>query len=376
MTRRATAAVVVVLCCGWIAATTEARQSVELATDGQTFELTGTESLLAAVCLSAGVVLLSGVLGVGGGRGAGGLVGAVFFAAAVSALLADGRLTHWDAMAAFLALAGVEVGLRRTEDGGRKAEDGRRGTEDGELRTEDGRRRAEETPALPTSDLQPSTFAQGALNATTRWGGLVLVGMACGCSPLCATGIVLFSLAGRRARDRILDAAAIAVLGVLSAMLIERVGGRGVAEAFTLNSDVARMGPHDAWRFVARWSDLLMPALVFALIAVSGWFFGGDADQKKWLLHGFEKGLAAWLVVNIVVGIIVPRIVVGHGLLLVLPAFLLVPAGWRMVRQLPFDRGQWTLSLFSGACHVLPFLLLWTPLRKAGEVVMVAMFPP
>ena len=76
---------------------------------------------------------------------------------------------------------------------------------------------------------------------------------------------------------------------------------------------------------------------------------------------------------NLLAGICMPRVVVAHGLMFVLPAFLLVPAGWRMLCTLPITRSQWTLSLFTLSCWALMLLLLWVPVRTAGEKIIVAL---
>ncbi len=319
----------IVACCAWIACAVFAHAVV----GGRDGVVRGTSDLFVGGCLAAGVVVASGVLGIGGTSVAGAL-----YAVTVAGLVADGRLAQWDAVAAFLALSGA---------------------------------------ALSGS-------------AGSRWGGALLLGLACACSPLCAGALVAIvvwrsddvrsaklSPRGLKSAARVLsDVAIIALMGVAGALAIESFAGREPIEAFATGSEAARMGTHDVWRLVARWLELVLGVFVLAMLAASAWFYDDESGASGAALNRFEKGLVCWVIVNVLVGLIQPRVVVDHGLLFALPGFLLVPAGWRLLRTLPMDRSHWTMSLFTVGCHVLPFALLWYPVRKVLEVGIVAIYPP
>ncbi|MEE9296463.1 MAG: hypothetical protein V3W34_16085 [Phycisphaerae bacterium] len=345
---------IIVLCCGWIIATAAARSAVTLATDDQAHVLSGGPAVAVAVCLVAGTILLSGVLPVNGPRraDAGRTVACVIFAVAVSSLLAQGRLTQWDALAAFLSLAGIELFGRGANTGG---------------------------PA-----------ARG----TWGWAGVLLLGTACGCSPLCLGVLVPIVFAPGTVWRRVVGFVVTVGLGLGVALMIDTMCDRPIGRSLALSGVAARIGSQDVWRLAARWSDQVMPALVLALAAASSWLLDDDADAEpaggceKGFSHqqqdshqqrdshqqSFDKALTVWMGINLVAGIMLPRVVVDHGLLLVLPAFLLAPTGWRMLRHLPFDRSRWMLSMFGAACYMLPFALLWIPLQEAGQVMLVALF--
>jgi hypothetical protein len=69
-----------------------------------------------------------------------------------------------------------------------------------------------------------------------------------------------------------------------------------------------------------------------------------------------------------------PRVLVSHGLLFVLPAFLMAPSGWRLLRDLPLTRSNWTLWLFSVCSYTLVVWLAWTPVRTSAELIMAALW--
>ncbi len=322
--------------CGWIAAIVVARRGTNLATDDQSLAMSVAAAVVIGVSFVAATLLLSGVLLAGGAarRRDGALVAGILFSVTISGLIADGRLVAWDAAAGFLALAGATVVLW--------------------------------TPS--------------------RWIGALLIGAACGLAPLCASALSVLLLVGRGGH-RIAGALAAVVVGVGVCVVIQSVTGRTPGESLTVGDDVMRIGPQNLWRFVASWLDLVTPVLVLALIAAADRFFSpeaGDTDdaasdvsQPDGISPGRYTGagaLTVWLAVNAAVALLLSRAIVGHGFLLVLPAFLLAAAGWRAVCCLPFDRSDLTLSLFSALCRAMPFALLWVPFRKAGEIVLVAWY--
>ena len=350
----------IVLCCGWIIATAAARSAVTLATDDQAHVLSGGPAVAVGICLVAGTILLSGVLPINGPRraDAGRTVAGVIFAVAVSSLLAQGRLTQWDAVAAFLSLAGIELFGR-------------------------GATRADKPPVAPGANT-----GGRAARGTWGWAGVLLLGTACGCSPLCLGALVLIVFAPGTVRRRVVGFVVTVALGLAVATMIDNVCDRPIGRSLALSGLTARIGPQDVWRLVARWSDQVMPALVLSLAAASSWLLDDHANAgpggrcEKGFSHqqrdshqqSFDKALTVWLGINLVGGIMLPRVVIDHGLLLVLPAFLLAPTGWRLLRHLPFDRSRWMLSLFGAACYMLPFALLWKALQEAGQVMLVALF--
>ena len=65
---------------------------------------------------------------------------------------------------------------------------------------------------------------------------------------------------------------------------------------------------------------------------------------------------------------------VSHGLLLALPAFLLVPDGWRTLRLLPFTRTNLTLSLLTAAYYGFMLMLVWVPVRAVLQLSAKALY--
>lgn len=316
--RRAAVLLAVLLCCAWIAGATVARR-IAASDTGGAVAVSRTADVLIVVSLTAATVLLSGILGIGGSP-----VAAILFAVTTAGLAADGRLAEWDAVAAFLALTGAVL----SASGG------------------------------------------------SRWGGLLLLGLACAGSPLCAGVLVVLVFSRSAVPARVVNVVAMVVIGCAGAAAIRFTTGRGVDAALAMGPEAARMATHDVWRLVAQWSNLVMGVLVFALLAASARFHDDDRNAENAPLNRFERIVVVWFAVNVLVGLILPRRVVDHGLLYALPCFLLVPAGWRLLRSLPVDRGSWTLSLFTIGCHTLPFALLWYPVRKVLEMAVVAVYPP
>ena len=316
---------VVVLCCGWIVAAVMARSVVTFATDSGGIGLSGEEFVVGCICLTASAVLIAGVLPlsvvgcVSGGR----LLAGVIFAAAISSLVVQGRVTQWDAVAGFLCLLAIEF-----------------------LRCD-----------------------------RWRWAGLPLLGIALGCSPLCLGGLVVVLLGRGSGNRRIVGLVFAVLVGLSVSWAIDALCNRPIGRSLALSDVAARMGPHDVWRLVSGWSDHVMAALLLALAAVSSWLVCGHSGPRD-KLTGHDKALTVWLMVSFAVGVTFPRSVVDHGHLLALPAFLLAPAGWRMLSQLAFDRSHWSLCVLWAALYALPVVLLWIPIRKAGEVMLVALFPP
>lgn len=323
-------ATVLVLCCLWIQATTWAWWRTHLGDDALAAVASSHFALCngIALCWATVVIIVflpSGpVLKVETGEVWAGLL----FAALAAAHFASESLSPWDTVASFFVLLGICAAVR----------------------------------------------------TKARWLVATLLGVACGCSPLAAGALVVLVRSGKSWSRQIAALLSAGAIAIATGVLIGLVSGRPWTEAMDVSSKVARVGPSFLWTLVAEWADMVMPVIVLALLAISERLFAPrDA-------HGSMGGapmaatsgdaVMVWLLINTIAGICMPRVLVTHGLLFVLPAFLLVPAGWRVLRQLPFDRSQWTLSLFSGICYLLPLLLLWVPLRKTAELIMAALWVP
>ncbi len=303
------------MCCVWIAAIVIARANAGLATDDPSVAMSVSDTVVMGIAFVGLALLLAGALMPWQPPRGGGLVGSVVFSVVASGLVADGRVVAWDAAAAILTAVG----------------------------------------------------ALAILQARNRWMGIVPLGIACGLSPLCASALVVLLLPSAHGRRRAADALPVVAIGVAVAWVLHLTIGRLPGAAFAVGSDLNRIGPQNLWRFVAWWLDLGMPALVFACVAAALRFFG-DAENIA-----ATRSLAVWLGINVLVGVFLPRVVLCHGLLLLLPAFMLTSSGYLAMRRLPVNRSHWTLSLFSAVCLVLPFALLWTSLRKAGEIAVVSL---
>ncbi len=141
-----------------------------------------------------------------------------------------------------------------------------------------------------------------------------------------------------------------------------------------------RVGPSYLWTLVAWWIDLVLPALVLAAIAIAQHFYHPDDDSESsnrlFPSHDrrHNQAVILWLTINVVISVMWPRILLSHGLLIVLPAFLLVALGWKVIQLTPVTRRHWMLSAFSIACRLLPWMLLWPAVRATTEAILAAWF--
>lgn len=318
-------ALVTLLSLVWIALAVWARwNSGSLASVGSGPPTT-IEALFIFLALSASVVLLSIALQFDdkppnrGGR----LVAIAMFAFVSSALVVDGNLSAWDAVAAPALLGGVGYSMRPS------------------------RRRV----------------------------GASLIGIGCACSPL-SLGAVSVFLAGRDApRHRVASLLIAAGTAVVLAVGVGLFAERPWTDAAAVRSDVARVGPAYVWTLTAWWLDLVMPALVLAMMAVSMRVFGPPDDAHGESTQASVEHLASiWLGTNAVIAVFLPRVLVSHGLLLALPAFLLVPDGWRTLRLLPFTRTNLTLSLLTAAYYGFMLMLVWVPVRAVLQLSAKALY--
>jgi len=204
-------------------------------------------------------------------------------------------------------------------------------------------------------------------------------GLACACTPLAAGAAVIYGWCTPVRRRRLTTLVAIGLVAVVVGLGIRRLVDFPWTGALSIPDQLARLGPQNVWRVVADWVDLVMPVLLLAALAVCHQLFaaGGTTADGSGATnesdHRFDRWASVWLGVNVVAGLCMPRVVVGHGLMFVLPGLLLVPAGWGVLRTLPITRSQWTLSLFTACCWGLTLVLLWVPMRQAGESIIVAL---
>ena len=252
-------------------------------------------------------------------RFAGQAIAGILFIIVAAALLAHGGLPAWDALAAMCLLFGVAR----------------------------------------------------ARHSRTEWLGILPIGLACACTPLAAGAALIHGWRGSACREHLTAIAATGLIAVVVGLGVRWIVEIPWAGALSISNDVARLGPQNMLRVAAERGDLVMPVLVLAMLAVCDQLFATEKPTDS--DHRFERLASAWLGLNVLAGICMPRIVIGHGLIFVLPAFLLVPAGWRMLRTLPVTRSQWTLSLFTLSCWALMLLLVWVPARAAGEKILVAL---
>ena len=322
--------VALVLCCAWIAATTWARWLSSLDPAAPTSSLTGFAALGIGIALCAGTVVVSGVPSSGTGLQptTGQMVAGVLFAAVGSAHIATDSLTFRDAAAVMLAVTGAGLAVKMR---GHRV-------------------------------------------------GALLLGLACGCSPLTVGAVVvlLFPATGEDPRmafaRRLFGLLTCGVAAMASAAAVTMTTGQQWLGAIAVPDNITRIGPAVVWTLTADWADLGMPVVILALLAVSARLFGPPCQAEATCDPSPGcYSIMIWLLINAVAGVCLPRIMLTHGLPFILPAFLLAPAGWRLLRQLPFDRSRWTLSLFSAICYLLPLLLLWVPIRKSSELIMAAL---
>lgn len=213
-----------------------------------------------------------------------------------------------------------------------------------------------------------------ARRARTQWPGILPIGLACACTPLAAGVALIYGWRGLPRRERLIALAATGLIAVVVGLGARRIVEIPWTGALAVSNDVARLGPQNVWRVAAEWGDLVMPVLLMAMLAVCDQLFATNREKtaNEWD-HRIDRLASVWLGINVLAGICMPRVVVTHGLMFILPAFLLVPAGWRVLRTLPMTRSQWTLSLFTLSCWALILLLLWVPVRAAGEKILVAL---
>ncbi len=311
--------VVLILCCAWIGLVSWATCMRSAVDESSESVVTAMRAIAIGVALAAATVVASRVFAVGRSMrtGTGEVISAVLCAVCATAVMAANTVSLRDALSLWLTLVGVHFVVR------------------------------------PVSRLV----------------GVTLLGVACGCSPLAAGALVtIWMLCETRAGK---------IAGVLGAVLIGLfvIGAARWPAADGFSNDVARIGPSFLWTLAAEWLDLVMVVLVFALLAVSQNIYGPPDDDSTTTPDTLPVRTAAvWLAMNGIIAVAAPRLLVTHGLVLIAPAVLLVPAGWRVLRALPFARTAWTLSLFSSACYLLVALLAWTPIRKSVELVMQAIW--
>jgi len=313
------AVVVLVLCGGWIALVSWAVWTRSVADQPLARTVTAVDAVAIAVALVAATVVASRLFAVGRSMRVetGEVVSAILCAVCASGVMAASAVSLRDAASLWLTLVGVHFVVR------------------------------------PVSRLVGVTF----------------LGVACGCSPLAIGGLVVVLMLSETFASKIAGVSGAVVIG----MFVVTAARWPAGDAFS--DDVARVGPSFLWTLAADWLDLVMVAVVFALLAVSQHFYGPPDDDPTTTVDALPvRAAVVWLAVNGIIAVFVPRMLVTHGLVLIAPALSLVSAGWRVLRALPFDRTNWTLSLFSSGCYLLIGLLAWTPVRKSVEVVMQAIW--
>ena len=316
--------IVLILCAVWIAATAWARWAIGRADPGVAPSLGAGAAVGITIALVAATLVVSRFLSTDlhFRTRTGEVITAILFTAIASAHLADDAVTFRDATAAWLVLVGVQFACR---------------------------------PAA-------------------RWIGITLVGVACGCSPLVGGALlVVVATFARPATQFIGFAIALFLAGFFYSMFTPREVSW--TYAFPVLEEVVRVGPAYLWTLAADWGDIVMPVLVLALLAVAESLFGRPEDSPASPEPPVpSQALRLWLLLNAVAAIMMPRVLVSHGPLFVLPAFLIAPAGWRLLRDLPLTRSNWTLSLFSACSYALILWLAWTPVRTSAELIMAALW--
>jgi len=319
------ATVLALLLCGaWIAVATWARWSASQRPDAPFEPWTTGQAVGVALTLGMAAVVLSRILGIerrGGAVSTADMVTACMFAVIAAAHIAVDAISPRDAAVAWVVLVGIRFTVR---------------------------------PA-------------------SRWLGVFLLGIACAASLLAAGALLVVSIVFPKALYKTLGLLTAAGIAIYTLPLLTP-SGTPWANTYRVSDDVARVGPSFLWTLTADWADLTMPAIVLALLAVSDGVFGRGMEDEERNVRGSDYGVMAWLLVNVIVGACMPRLMVTHGFLFALPAFLLAPAGWRVLRRLPFDRAQWSLSIFSAASYALLAMLVWVPVRKGAELIMAALW--
>lgn len=204
----------------------------------------------------------------------------------------------------------------------------------------------------------------------------LVIGLATALNPLGVLGVswLVFTPASSGRRWAMIGLSlATAVVG---AGLIGAATGSHFSDAIALQPDIARIAPHDVWRWLSRFADAAMPALALALVACGVWVSAGAGESCDETARCRASALTAWMSLAFIVACVFPRLAVAHLWPLVVPALLAAPAGWHMLRGMPISRGDWSFSTFTIVCHVLVLYLLWSPLKQAGGLMLVTVLPP
>ncbi|NOT01607.1 MAG: hypothetical protein HOP29_13375 [Phycisphaerales bacterium] len=247
-------------------------------------------------------------------------VSAIVFAVVSAALIADTGITPMDAMAALLTLVGVSL-IRH--------------------------------PAL-------------------WWPAIVALALAAGLSPLAAIPAALVVTMPVPNPRRLASLTFIAAIVVLTWTFLPPVD-RSWLGMPSIAPSLQRIGPAYLWTLHAEWGNRVAPAFALAaLAAAERWRFRTELDDN-WTTAR-HRILLAWLIGAWVTATLMPRVAISRGLLLVLPAFLLVAPGCRVFRMLPMDRRHASLSAFTIMAAALLLFLLWQPFAATFDLLMVAAF--
>jgi hypothetical protein len=248
---------------------------------------------------------------------------------------------------------------------------------------------------LTAGDHVAAADALGLVLVTAAWLGLarpgasaapmaVLTGIAIALSPLLIGSILgLWLTVGGKEMER-WRFVAIAGWLLTGAVLATGIGvavGQPPWEVAAQTGVMGRFGPAAAWRHLAGLVDLVAPVLAVgalgAVVAQERHVNGpiGYAPRQSGGAR-VRRGLAAWLVCNVVLASALPAVSAEHALVLLAPAALLVATGWSALRALVARSAPLTAALPGAVCLFLLVVLLLAPARAAARIVLLAVLPP
>lgn len=208
------------------------------------------------------------------------------------------------------------------------------------------------------------------LRRPTRWRtSVVVLAVAAGLSPLAIAPAVLLTTMPAPISRRFTSLLLMAAIALLTTYLLPPWDHTWLAMPH--DADVLRrLGPAFLWTVHAEWGDRVAPAVVLAGLAVAEHAFfpppSGDPAAAR------RRVLILWLLVAMVASAFMPRVALNHGILFVLPAFLLAPDGCRVFRLLPVDRPHAALSVLTLVAGLLFLVLLLHPLRITVDLLLVS----